>query len=421
MFRKILKIILIIFTIVIVGLLILAFSISRNSDGEVTVQDSFRDIVSFGNSASRDFTNRFGNTLNTDTDFIGPDGTSNTQDDTNVGALLLRKITTFQTAGATAVKDKNEKTVVKFTASENGHIFEVPADSNSRERVSNTTILRIRDTLWLSGGGEFVARFIDEDEATVESFYAEIIPEEERANDNTLSGSFLQKNIEEITYSEDRDKIFYLVPNSEGSIGIISNPDGSNKVQIFDSPISGWRAQWVEEDTIALTTKASSDVPGHLYFLDVETERLNNVLTSINGLTTLVNSSANKVLFTHNDTGKLLLSVFDIKKNKVTDLPLWALTEKCIWSEKNSSIIYCGVSSFIPRGDDLDAWYKGLTSFSDSVWMIDIETQTATVLVDPTEKAGEEFDLIKPVLSPDEEYLLFINKRDSTLWQLKLK
>ena len=146
MFRKILKIILIIFTIVIVGLLILAFSISRNSDGEVTVQDSFRDIVSFGNSASRDFTNRFGNTLNTDTDFIGPDGTSNTQDDTNVGALLLRKITTFQTAGATAVKDKNEKTVVKFTASENGHIFEVPADSNSRERVSNTTILRIWDT-----------------------------------------------------------------------------------------------------------------------------------------------------------------------------------------------------------------------------------------------------------------------------------
>ena len=115
------------------------------------------------------------------------------------------------------------------------------------------------------------------------------------------------------------------------------------------------------------------------------------------------------------------MSVFDIKNNKVTDLPLWALTEKCIWSEKNSSIIYCGVSSFIPRGDDLDAWYKGLTSFSDSVWMIDIETQTATVLVDPTEKAGEEFDLIKPVLSPDEEYLLFINKRDSTLWQLKLK
>ena len=421
MFKKILIIILIIFIVVIMGLLILAFSISKNSEGEVTVQDSFRDLVSFGDSVSRDFTNRFGDTLNTDTDFIGPDGTPNTQDDINVGALLLRKITTFPVAGATAQKDENEKTIVKFIARENGHIFEVPTDSNSRERISNTTILRIWDTLWLSGGREFVARFIDEDETAVESFYAEIIPEEERDNDNTLSGSFLQKNIEEIACSKDRNKIFYIVPNGDGSIGIISNPDGSSKVQVFDSPISEWVAQWAEEDTIALTTKASSDVPGHLYFLDVETERLNNVLTSIDGLTTLVNSSANKVLFTHNDTGKLLLSVFDIKKNKVTDLPLWALTEKCIWSEKNSSIIYCGVSSFIPRGDDLDAWYKGLTSFSDSVWMIDIETQTATVLVDPTEKAGEEFDLIKPVLSPDEEYLLFINKRDSTLWQLKLK
>jgi hypothetical protein len=421
MFRKILIIILIVFIIIIIGLLILAFSISRNSNGEVTVQDSFKELVSFGDNASKDFTNRFNDTLNRSTDFIGQDDAPNTQDDTDVSALLLRKITTFPVAGAIAKKDKNEKTIVKFIARENGHIFEVPSDSNSSERVSNTTILRIWDALWLSSGEEFIARFIDEDETAIESFYAKIIPKEERDNDNALSGSFLQKNIKEITYAKDRNKIFYIVPNGSGSIGIISNPDGSNKVQIFDSPISEWKAQWAEKDTIAFTTKTSSDIQGYLYFLDIKTEKLTSILAGVDGLTTLINNNANKVLFTRNDTDKLLLSVFDIKKNEVIDLPLWALTEKCVWSEENSSIIYCGVSSFIPRGDDLDAWYKGLISFSDSVWMIDIETQTAKILVNPVDIVGEEIDLIKPILSSDENYLLFVNKKDSTLWQLKLK
>ena len=66
-------------------------------------------------------------------------------------------------------------------------------------------------------------------------------------------------------------------------------------------------------------------------------------------------------------------------------------------------------------------WYQGITSFSDSVWMIDIETQTVKVLADPVNIAGEEIDLIKPVLSQDENYLFFINKKDSSLWSLRLE
>jgi Tol biopolymer transport system component len=330
-------------------------------------------------------------------------------------------VASFPVAGVSSVVNDNEETIVRFIARENGHIFEIPTDSTSRKRISNTTILRIWDTLWLSGGERFVARFVDEDSSEIESFYAEIIQEKEIENANTLEGSFLQKNIKEMTYSKDKDKIFYIIPNGDGSVGVVSNPDGSKKVQILDSPISEWKAQWPEKDTIALTTKPSFNIPGHLYFLDVETEQLKSVLSNVNGLTTLVNSSAKKVLFTHNQADRLLLSVFDLNKEEVTDLPLWALAEKCVWSEKNNNIIYCGVSSFIPRGESLDLWYQGMTSFSDDIWMIDIETQTAKVLVSPANIAGEEIDLIKPVLSEDENYLFFVNKRDSSLWQLKLK
>lgn len=421
MLKKILITILIIFIIIIIGLLVVAFFVSKNSGGEVSVQDSFRELVSFGESPNADFIKRFGNTLNTSQDFIGPDGVANNQDDQDVGSLLLRKVASFPTAGASSFLNENKETMIKFIARENGHIFEVPADSNSMERISNTTILRIWDTLWLKDAKGFVARFLDEENSEIESFYARIIPKEEIENSNTLDGSFLPKNIIEIAYSEDKDKIFYITSNGDGSVGVISNPDGSKKVQILDSPISQWRAQWSKEDTIALTTKPSFDVPGYLYFLDIETEKLTNILSGINGLTTLVDNKAKKVLFTHNQANRLLLSVLDVDKGEAIDLPLWTLTDKCVWSEKNSAIIYCGVSNFIPKGESLDLWYQGAVSFSDNIWMIDVETQTAKVLVNPVDIAGEEIDLIKPILSQNENYLFFINKKDSSLWQLKLE
>jgi len=420
MFRKILVTILIIAIIIIIVLLVLAFSVSRRSGGEVTVQESFRDLVSFGESPSINFSERFGSTLNTGIDFLGPDGISNSRDDKDVSDLLLRKVAAFPVAGVSSITKPDGEVEVRFVAKENGHIFDVPTKSTSRKRISNTTILRIWDTLWLKDSSQFVARFIDEDSSDIESFYAKVISEEEREGDNTLDGSFLTKNITDIAYSKDKDKIFYIAPGGEGSLGMISNPDGSKKVQILDSPISEWNVTWPQEDTITLTTKPSFNVQGHLFFLDVDTERLSNVLSGINGLTTLVNSSADKVLFTQNKANRLLLSVLDIDEQEVTDLPLWTLAEKCIWSEQNNNIIYCGVSSFIPRAESLDLWYQGLTTFSDSVWKIDIETQTAEVLASPIGIAGEEIDLIKPSLSENEDYLFFINKKDSNLWQLKI-
>ena len=69
--------------------------------------------------------------------------------------------------------------------------------------------------------------------------------------------------------------------------------------------------------------------------------------------------------------------------------------------------------------DTLDLWYQGLISFSDSMWIIDTKTQTTNILINPIDVVGKEIDIIKPILSPDENYLFFVNKKDSTLWQLR--
>lgn len=419
MTKKILIIIAGILVVVVIGLFVWAFITSRQSGGEITVRESFRELVSFG-EGSDFFSSRRTNNFDTSTPT-----TDNTQNDIGPVTSRLRQISNFSIAGATIVESGDlsaqagGKTLIRFIARENGHIFEVPVDSTTQRRISNTTILRIWDAKWLSIGNAFVARFLDEENSEIESFYAEI-KENEAGGEGEVDGVFLPKNIKELALSGN-DKIFYLRDSGDGSVGIIADANGDNKVQVFDSPLSQWNIQWSGGNKIALTTKPSSNILGYLYFLDSKTEKLEKILSGIRGLTTLVNKDTTRVLFTQNEGNRLLLSTLDVEENTITDLPIWTFSEKCVWSELNENIIYCGIPSIIPRGGDLDLWYQGLISFSDSIWMIDIETQTANVLANPEDIVGREIDLIKPILSADENYLIFINKKDSILWSLKLQ
>ncbi|PIT96788.1 hypothetical protein COT82_01300 [Candidatus Campbellbacteria bacterium CG10_big_fil_rev_8_21_14_0_10_35_52] len=422
MFKKILIIIIAVLAITLIGLFVLAFIISRQSGGEITVRESLREILPFGSdSKNRDFF------IGQNLDDIGADllNKRNLEENKNDDAIIprLRQITDFPVAGVSVTENKEGRQLIKYIARENGHIFETFADSLTQKRISNTTILRIQDAQWLPSGDAFIARFLDENGSEVESFYAEIkqkqITSTTTDSEGSLSGSFLPKDIIDLSLSKDKNKLFYLIKSGDGSIGIVSETDGSKKVQIFNSQFSEWSARWSFGDIIALTTKPSSYVFGYLYFLNSKNEDFKKILSGIAGLTTLVSEDGAKVLFTRNERDGLILSVADIKSGEIIELPIQAIAEKCVWSEIDENIIYCGASNTFIDGDALDLWYQGLISFSDSVWMIDIKTQTTKILIDPINIVNKEIDIIKLILSPDENYIFFINKDDSTLWQLR--
>lgn len=416
MIKKILIIILVILLILAIGLFILAFSISKNSEGEITITESVKEIVSFGKGSENNISSsRLGSSSNIS--LLGGGGISEQEGTTK--PLSLIKIAPIPITGVSVFENKNKDTVIRFISRENGHIFETLLNSNTQKRISNTTILRIWSALWLQDNNSFITRFLNNESDEINTFYAEI-----KTNENTegsIEGTFLQNEITELTVSKSKEKIFYLIPNGVGVVGIISKPDGSAKAQVFVSPISEWRSQWPEGDKIALTTKPSANIPGFMYFLNTNTEKFEKIISDKNGLTTLTNEERTKVLFSHNKAGKLLLSVLDIKSKEVTELSLWTIAEKCIWSNINSSIIYCAVPNTIPVGGSLDLWYQGLVSFSDSVWAIDTETQTANMLMNPEDYIGENIDMINLILSSNEDYLFFTNKEDSNLWQLKIE
>ena len=98
-----------------------------------------------------------------------------------------------------------------------------------------------------------------------------------------------------------------------------------------------------------------------------------------------------------------------------------SLTEKCVWGNKEPVSIYCGSPIDGIGSGEPDRWYKGMTNYSDRIWRIEANTQLSGILVDPKKSLGFDIDSIDLKLSPDENFLFFINRNDYTLWALRLE
>ena len=97
------------------------------------------------------------------------------------------------------------------------------------------------------------------------------------------------------------------------------------------------------------------------------------------------------------------------------------MAEKCVWNKLNT-LIYCAVPKNTTFANFPDSWYQGEISFEDQIWEINLENQNTKLLLNPVLlNGGEEVDGIKLSLDKNEDYLLFVNKKDSILWGYNLK
>ena len=302
-----------------------------------------------------------------------------------------------------------------------GNIYETFADKIIEQKYSATTIPKVYEAFFGNKENSVIMRYLKTDERTIESFVGNI-PQEYlgTAVDGTaeVKGSFLPENIEDASLSPDGSNIFYLFAAGDNLVGATMNLTTSKKTQIFDSPFTEWLSDWGNSKTITLTTKPSSGIPGYAYEMDAATgKNLEETLGGINGLTTLGSPDGKMILY--GDDG-LNLFVYH-NDTKVSDrLGVKTLPEKCVWGN-TSSVVYCSVPKLPALALYPDSWYQGEVSFSDQLWKIDLKTENATMLADPAAISGEEIDGIKLALDADENYLFFVNKKDSYLWEYSLK
>lgn len=214
--------------------------------------------------------------------------------------------------------------------------------------------------------------------------------------------------------------MFYILSLGNAAIGTISKIDGSSKKQIFESAIVGWIPKWVDTNTITLLPKPSALVRGFLYTLNSKTGVLSKLLGDVPGLTALVSHDKSKVIFSASASDSFETFLHRTGTRGITAFPITTLPEKCAWS-KDDVTLFCGAPRSVETGDYPDFWYQGKVSFSDTIWKINTETGALNILAIPEDDARTEIDLIDPELSLDETLLIFRNKKDSSLWSLKIR
>ena len=312
-------------------------------------------------------------------------------------------------------------TAVRYVERATGNIYQTFLDKIEERKFSTTVIPKVHEAYFGNKGKSVIMRYLKIDDRTIETFVG-TLPKELLGGDTTLNneikGSFLPDNITDASVSPDATKIFYLFNVGDNMVGTIFNLLDNKKIQIFDSLFTEWLSFWPNGSLITLTTKPSWNTKGYMYGLNPSAKSFNRILGDINGLTTLTSPNGKLVLYGNNN---LSLSVYNISAKNSDLLGVRTLPEKCVWG-KLSDIVYCAVPKSINETEYPDAWYQGEVSFSDQIWRIDIKNGNTTMISDPvTILGGEDIDGIKLTLDESEKYLLFVNKKDSFLWELKLE
>ena len=309
---------------------------------------------------------------------------------------------------------------LRYVDKATGNIYQTFADKIEERKFSVTIIPKVHEAYFGNRGESVVMRYLKGDGRTIETFVG-TIPKEVLGGDTTenneIKGSLLPNNVKDISLSPDGLKIFYLFNSGDNMVGTTLNLLNNQKIQIFDSPFTEWLSQWPNTNIITLTTKPSADIGGYMYTINSAGKNFSKTLGDINGLTTLESPNGKLILFSSNN---LSLNVYHTDTRNSDILGVRTLPEKCVWG-KTSDTAYCAVPKLINGANYPDTWYQGETSFSDQLWKIDTKTGNATIILDPATAGEEEIDGIKLAIDEGENYLFFVNKKDSFLWKLELK
>ncbi|MCK5285668.1 MAG: hypothetical protein KAJ58_00360 [Candidatus Pacebacteria bacterium] len=335
--------------------------------------------------------------------------------DPNNPIPILRKISDNPVAGAIIFKQTIEKDdfyTIRYMEKMTGHIYETKTNSLTLERISNKTIPKINTTTWLDENTLFF-NYLDND---VIKTYSATLTSNATSTNMDLDGVYLQDNIQNITYIN--DDLFYLVDSGSNSDVILTDIENTKPKQLFTSPLREWGIDNIDDRRIAFTTKSTENILGYLFIYDSITKKFSKILGKRTNLSTLLNEDLD-ILYSQNTKLGLTLSLYDFESETNTDLPIRTFPEKCVWG-KDTPNLYCGIPSQKIYNYSLENWYKGNILFSDEIWSINTETNKPIKIVSLTDSEGWGIDATQLQITDKDDYLIFINKKDFSLWGLQV-
>ena len=339
-------------------------------------------------------------------------GTDNNNNQTtpSSSAPIKQKLIQLTSRAAVGAIFNSKTQKIQYFEKSTGHLYETNSTGEIKNQLTITTIPRIFEAHWNKDASKALLQYFESENNTTRAFLTSSIS----TTTGTVEGSFLPTDTKAVSISNEEQKIFYLNGNNP-TVGITAAIDNKNQRQIFSSPFGEFLVDWPTKDKISLLTKPSSESGGYLYELNPLTQSVTKILSDINGLTVLYSPTLGKILYSEAENSSINAKIYDVKKKSSVVFSQKTFPEKCVFSNLNSNKIYCAVPQTLARGDYPDIWYKGLISFVDNLWIIDIEKGSSEMILNEG-----NFDMINLFLDGEEKFLFFENKKDGTLWSVNL-
>jgi len=325
--------------------------------------------------------------------------TVDVSDSTSEGVpQALKQLTLRPVAGATFSPNSD---AVRYVEQGTGHIYSINLISGAESLISGTTLPGTREALFSKDGAQVAISIFDGAELKT------LVGSVGESATQSFTGVSLPQGAQNIFFDTATNTLMYTLEGGAGISGYSYNTKKETGVQLFSIPLRDVKVLWGGESIYVYTTPTASQT-GYLY--KISKNKLQYVAEG--GLGLMGFTFKDTSIITESNETEAVSSA--ITFGEKTPLPVTIIPEKCVGDK---TFLYCAVPRDFGNMETFpDNWYKGVTSYSDTLWEIDIDNGVATVLSNFELESGRQIDVSKIGISEDNTRLYFINKNDNTLW-----
>lgn len=314
----------------------------------------------------------------------------------------------------------DSRVTIRFVERELGNIYDYRIGGNQATRIANETIPRVQEAFFTNGGTGMIARYLDRDGVTIQTYNARLVSGKATSSLYSLEGSFLPTNITQLAVSPSGTSVLYTTENNAGGRGYVFSPTNRTSTLVFDSPAREWLPVWSNDRDVVLMSRPTYNIPGYIYTIDTKTETVSEFLPPKRGAMVLGNPDTSLALTLETGNG-LLSRIIDLQTSVPLGTSVRTLPEKCVWDPRGiGRVLYCGIPLNPSNATLPDDWYMGATSYNDEIWRIDVKNYSAERVASINQFTLGPVDVSKPLLTADGKYFVFINRKDLTLWGVRV-
>lgn len=314
----------------------------------------------------------------------------------------LTRLTDFPVVSPSLTKDESG---VLFYKKSGGDLWKSDFTGKKQEKQTNLTIVGLIEATWQAGGGRGVVQYTDAD--TIKSFL----------QIGTSTIAVLPQGITGVAWSPDGASVAYTLPRGDRLELVVTDAAGKNLRSAFQTPLTDASLSWPASDLITFDTAPASTADGYVFGFSRRDGSFTKIAGPQRGLMAQWSPDGAMAVISGIPPGKQQteLTLFGRQKKESFSVPLATMAKKCAWADATS--LFCAVPKTIPGDTPLpDAWLMGTFNPADRIVRVD----AATRAVSPVFDEGD-FDMAPLLVTKDKKRLLFVSRRDGTLWTLKLQ